>query len=657
MSGEGKVVCVTGGSGYIASWLVKFLLQRGYTVKATVRDPNDQKKTEHLLALDGAKERLHLLKANLVEEGCFDPIVDGCEGVFHVASPVFLAANDPKADLIEPAVKGTLNVLKSCAKFPSVKRVILTSSMATVAFNGKPLTPDVVVDETWFSDPVFCESKKLWYMASKTLAEEAAWKFAKEKGIDMITINPGFVIGPLLQPTLNTSVELFRNHINGTQGAPTLPSEIYRYVDVRDVAYAHVQALEIPSASGRYCLVGIVAHFSDTVKIAHEHYPTLPLPEKYADDKPFAPNYVVSKEKAKTLGLDFTPLEVSVKDTIESLKEKGLLNTKNQSERMSGEGKVVSVTGASGYIASWLVKFLLERGYTVKASVRDPNDAKKTEHLLALDGAKERLHLFKADLLDEGSFDPVVEGCECVFHTASPFYFTVNDPRAELIDPALKGTLNVLRSCSKVPSIKRVVITSSMAAVVYNGKSLAPDVIVDETWFSDPDFCEKLKFWYMLSKTLAEEAAWKFTKENGIDMVSLNPGLVVGPLLQPTLNTSAESVLNLINGAKSYPNTTYRWVDVRDVANAHIYALENPSAVGRYCLVGTVIHSSEVVKILSKLYPDLTLPEQCADDEPPMPKYEVSKERAENLGVKYTPLEASLKDTIESLKEKNFVSF
>ncbi|XP_073267493.1 cinnamoyl-CoA reductase CAD2-like isoform X2 [Populus alba] len=216
MSGEGKVVCVTGGSGYIASWLVKLLLHRGYTVKATVRDPNDPKRTEHLLNLDGAKERLHLFKANLVEEGSFDPVVDGCESVFHVASPVLLGTNiDPQADLIEPAVKGTLNVLKSCAKFPSVKRVILTSSMASVAFSGKPLTPDVVVDETWFSDSAFCVSNKLWYMASKTLAEEAAWKFAKEKGIDMVTINPGFVIGPLLQLTLKSTAELFLDHING----------------------------------------------------------------------------------------------------------------------------------------------------------------------------------------------------------------------------------------------------------------------------------------------------------------------------------------------------------------------------------------------------------------------------------------------------------
>ncbi|XP_050387747.1 phenylacetaldehyde reductase-like isoform X2 [Argentina anserina] len=323
---------------------------------------------------------------------------------------------------------------------------------------------------------------------------------------------------------------------------------------------------------------------------------------------------------------------------------------------MSGAAEVVvvSVTGASGYIASWLVKLLLQRGYSVKASVRDPNDKKKTEHLLALDGAKERLQLFKADLLEEGSFDSLVDGSVAVFHTASPFYHNPNDPQVELIDPALKGTLNVLRSCVKVPSIKRVVITSSMVAVAFNGKPIGPDVMIDESWFSDPAFCEKSKAWYMLSKTLAEEAAWKFAKEKGIDIVTINPGLVIGPLLQPTLNTSVGPILKLINGIEKFPNTTYRFVDVRDVANAHILAFENPSASGRYCLVGSVVHCSEVVKILRDIFPALSLPETSADDKPFTLTYQVSKERAQTLGVSYTPLEVTLKDTVESLKEKNF---
>ncbi|KAK8702713.1 hypothetical protein V6N13_021054 [Hibiscus sabdariffa] len=208
MNAAEKVVCVTGASGYIASWLVKLLLSRGYTVRATVRDPNDPKETEHLVSLDGAKERLHLFKAELLEEGCFDSIVDGCQGVFHTASPVLFSATDPQAELIDPALKGTLNVLKSCAKVPSIRRVVLTSSMASVVYNGQPLTPDVVVDETWLSDLRFCQENNLWYMASKILAEEAAERFAKENRMDLVVLNPGFVFGPLLQPILNCTSEV-----------------------------------------------------------------------------------------------------------------------------------------------------------------------------------------------------------------------------------------------------------------------------------------------------------------------------------------------------------------------------------------------------------------------------------------------------------------
>ncbi|KAF2293456.1 hypothetical protein GH714_001919 [Hevea brasiliensis] len=537
MSGEGKVVCVTGGSGYIASWLVKFLLERGYTVKATVRDPSDPKKTEHLRALDGAKERLCLFKANLLEEGSFDSAIDGCEGVFHPACPLFYTT-DPKAELIDPAVKGTLNVLRSCAKVPSLKRVIITSSMASVMFNGKPLTPDVVIDETWFSDPAHCESIKHWYLYAKTIAEKAAWKFAKEIGIDMVTIHPGFVIGPFLQPTLNLTVEVILNYINGE----TFPNEIYRFVDVRDVASAHIQAFEQPSANGRYCLVERVVHFSELLKIVHEQYPTLHLPEKREDGKPFALKYEISKEKAKSLGINFIPLEV------------------------------------------------------------------------------------------------------------------------ELVDPAVKGTLNVLRSCAKVPSIKRVIVTSSFAAVPYSGNNLAPDVIVDETWFSNPAVCVEQKLWYQLGKTLAEQAAWEFAKDNRMDLVTINPVFVVGPLLQPTINHSVEMLLNLINGAQEYPDAYYRSVDVRDVAHAHIQALEIPSAGGRYCLIERDLHFSEVLKIVHQHYPTLQLPEKSGPGLNYLTKYGISKEKAKTLGIDFIPLEAeqidpAVKGTLNVLKSCTKVQF
>ncbi|KZV40831.1 hypothetical protein F511_23153 [Dorcoceras hygrometricum] len=308
---------------------------------------------------------------------------------------------------------------------------------------------------------------------------------------------------------------------------------------------------------------------------------------------------------------------------------------------MSGRGQVVCVTGASGYIASWLVKFLLEDGYTVNATVRNLSDPNKVAHLKDLEGAEERLQLFEADLSEDGSFDSAVHGCQGVFHTASPAFLEATDPQAELIEPAVKGTLNVLKSCSKAPSVRRVVLTSSLAAVAFNRSPKGPTVVVDETWFSDPVFCEEIKSWYSLSKTLAEEAAWVFSKKYGIDLVVMNPAYVIGPILQPTLNYTSETFLNLIK------------VDVRDVARAHILAFENPSASGRYILMERALDHLETLEILLKLYPSYDLPKiSTAGDS----TFQVSKKRAQDLGIVYTPLEVSLKDMVESLKERNFLS-
>ncbi|KAL9321850.1 hypothetical protein ACSQ67_009903 [Phaseolus vulgaris] len=174
-------------------------------------------------------------------------------------------------------------------------------------------------------------------------------------------------------------------------------------------------------------------------------------------------------------------------------------------------------------------------------------------------------------------------------------------------------------------------------------------------WGNDGE--EECVIWYNLSKTLAEDAAWKFVKENNIDMVTMNPALVVGPLLQPELNTSSAMVLDLVDGSPTFKNITLGWVDVRDVAMAHVLAYESASANGRYLLVERVTHFSNVVKILRDLYPTLQLPEKCVDDKPYDPAFQVSKEKAKSLRIEYIPLEVSIKDTVESLKEKNFVKF
>ncbi|KAH6761756.1 Rossmann-fold superfamily protein [Perilla frutescens var. hirtella] len=293
----GKVVCVTGASGYIASWLVKLLLRRG-----------DPSKVEHLKALEGAKERLHLFEANLVEEGSFDRVIDGCDGVFHTASPVMLDnanINDPQAQC--------------------VKRVVLTSSMATIMANKFTQTTNALFDETWFSDPLFAQENQLWYILSKILAEEAATKFAKENGIDLVVINPGLVIGPLLQPTLNESSQCFLTLISQGKWTNAMPGGIFVFVDVRDVCDAHILAFEEASANGRYCVVSKVLLCSHLLDFLRQLYPThnFPIsPEENGSSITAIAPFQVCNEKAKSLGVNFISMEQSVQDTIQSLIDK-----------------------------------------------------------------------------------------------------------------------------------------------------------------------------------------------------------------------------------------------------------------------------------------------------------------------------------------------
>ncbi|KAL2328798.1 hypothetical protein Fmac_022225 [Flemingia macrophylla] len=184
-----------------------------------------------------------------------------------------------------------------------------------------------------------------------------------------------------------------------------------------------------------------------------------------------------------------------------------------------------------------------------------------------------------------------------------------------------------------------------------------PEVVVDETWFSDPNIVRELGRWYALSKTLAEDAARNFLNEYDIKLVVINPGASIGPVLQPELNLSSSLILNLINGSPTFQNYSFGWINVKDVANAHIQAYEIISSTGRYCLIERVAHFSEVADILRHMYPTLKIPEKCEDDEPFMPTFQVSKEKAKSLGIEFIPLEVSLRETVESLKEKKFVDF
>ncbi|HJK92477.1 MAG TPA: SDR family oxidoreductase [Polyangiaceae bacterium LLY-WYZ-15_(1-7)] len=256
----------------------------------------------------------------------------------------------------------------------------------------------------------------------------------------------------------------------------------------------------------------------------------------------------------------------------------------------------VCVTGASGFIGSWIVERLLARGYRVRGTVRDPKKARSVDHLKALPGAAERLELVAAELQDPASLEAAVVGCEVVMHTASPYVLTVDDPQRDLVDPAVEGTRNALAACRKAGSVKRVVLTSSMAAVTDEPDSTR--VLTEADW-NEGSSLERNPYYY--SKTLAEKAAWRFVEEEDVafDLVVINPFMVIGPSLSPGLNTSNGVFVGLVGG--EYPgivSLTWGMVDVRDVADAHVRAMEVPEASGRYLCANTTISMREAVRLL-----------------------------------------------------------
>ncbi|OAE25122.1 hypothetical protein AXG93_3217s1380 [Marchantia polymorpha subsp. ruderalis] len=322
---------------------------------------------------------------------------------------------------------------------------------------------------------------------------------------------------------------------------------------------------------------------------------------------------------------------------------------------------------SGGFVASWLVKMLLERGYNVRGTVRDPQDVKKLRHLLELPGAQERLVLYRAELMAEGDYDEVVDGGDCVMHTAARVTVDAVDPYKEIVDPAVKGTMNVLKSAAKSKTVKRVVYTSSTAAVFYSDKFVnkSEDDVVDESWWTDPEFCLKIGMYYHMAKTIAERAAFEYAKDAPFDVVSIVPCTVVGRLLQETVNWSSNEVLRILQGIERREDnliipTNIAFVDVEDVALAHILAMENPNAEGRYLAVAESLTNEHIALLLAKLYPQYTnvlKPDLKGMDEATFnkPVFKFSNEKMRHLGVNFTPIEESVKKTVQSLQHLNLL--
>lgn len=336
-------VMITGGSGYIGSWVVKDLLEKGYTVRMMVRDKSNQDKIKHLLDIErNSPGTLEVLEADLLQKGSFDEAAKGCKYIIHMASPFIMGAKDPQKELVDPALDGTRNVLQAASNSGSVEKVVLTSSVASIYGDNKDMKEMGI---SAFTEEHFNHTSTLKhqsYSYSKVLAEKEAWKIEKgQQKWQLIVINPAFVMGPPLGKETNSgSISLMNDFLSGKyhSGAPEL---IFSFVDVRDIAKAHVLAMESNDAEGRYIVsereTGLY-EFSNIIKAEYGKKYKLPLMKApkfilylmaplFGLTRKFVQRNVgydlkLDNTKGKEqFKIDYIPLEKSVKDMVDQLEK------------------------------------------------------------------------------------------------------------------------------------------------------------------------------------------------------------------------------------------------------------------------------------------------------------------------------------------------
>ncbi len=260
--------------------------------------------------------------------------------------------------------------------------------------------------------------------------------------------------------------------------------------------------------------------------------------------------------------------------------------------------QMVLVTGASGFIAKHCIVRLLNEGYIVRGSLRTQNKADSVRAAVATKANTDDLSFVTLDLMSDDGWDAAMEGCDFVQHVASPFPGVEPNDENELIVPAREGALRAVRTAAKA-GVKRVVLTSSMAAIAY-GHDRPEDYVFDEKDWSNTD--GKIGA-YLKSKTFAERAAWDFmdTEAAGdMELSVINPGAVLGPLLDGSFSTSGELVRKLLRGdVPACPEIGFSCVDVRDIADAHFAAMVMPVAAGRrYLCIESYAWMLDISKIL-----------------------------------------------------------
>tara|TARA_B110000503_G_scaffold30086_2_gene48596 strand:- start:61 stop:1128 length:1068 start_codon:yes stop_codon:yes gene_type:complete len=278
--------------------------------------------------------------------------------------------------------------------------------------------------------------------------------------------------------------------------------------------------------------------------------------------------------------------------------------------------KKVLVTGATGFIAGWLIKKLVEAGVCVHAAVRDPENEEKVAHLKKLsENGPGTVVLFKADLLETGSYADAMKGCNIVFHTASPFITKFKDAQKDLIEPALLGTENVFATASATASVKRVVLTSSVAAIYGDTIECAslPDGTLTENEWNVTSTASHQPYSY--SKVLAERAAWDIAEgQDKWSLVVINPAFVIGPSVSGYSTSATHDILLQLGDGTlkaGAPPFEVGVVDVRDVAEAHLRAAYIKNAEGRHIIFNEAKSFVNLAGFLTEKYgKDFPLPKK-----------------------------------------------
>jgi nucleoside-diphosphate-sugar epimerase len=262
--------------------------------------------------------------------------------------------------------------------------------------------------------------------------------------------------------------------------------------------------------------------------------------------------------------------------------------------------QTVLVTGGSGFIGTHCILQLLAAGHQVRTTIRNLKREGDVRAMLKVGGAEpgNRLSFFAADLENDAGWREAVAGCDFVLHVASPLPPSVPKHEDELIVPAREGTLRVLRT-SRDAGVKRVVVTSSFAAIGYGHK--VRETPFNETDWTDPNGDDVAP--YTKSKTLAERAAWDFLAREGgsLELSVVNPVAVFGPVMGPDYSASILLVQRMMDGAMpGTPQLYFGAVDVRDVADLHLRAMTHPAAKGERFLAvaGDFLSMLDIAKIL-----------------------------------------------------------